>query len=960
LDLGRRTVDSAVGLGRALVAGAGLMPPEIPVATYRLQLTREFGFDAAAALVPYFKSLGISHLYASPFLKARAGSQHGYDIVDHAQLNPEFGGDEAFARLSRALADADMGLILDFVPNHMAVGFADNAWWLDVLEWGPKSPHAPSFDIDWDTLPHKPEGGVLLPILGRPYGDALEAGEITLAFDADEGSFSAWYFEHRLPIRPNRYGEILRTIVTHAGANDETAGRRLLELSTLHPDPRAPTREQAPTFKAALAAVAGGADVIERGLAAYRPSPDHPTRTGALHRLLERQHYRLAYWRVAVSEINYRRFFDINGLAGLRVEDPRTFIAVHRLVASLIAGGQLHGLRIDHIDGLWDPKKYFRQLQRLIARARVDAASRQPFFTVVEKILAHGEEMPQFSGVAGTTGYESLNAITRLLIEPRGLTELHRIGRAAARRPASFEETLEQAKRRVLHTVLASEFTVLARLLARIAAGQWRTRDFALDSLRSALELFVIHFPVYRTYVTREGASASDRTTIARAIEAARAHWFGSDVEIFDFLHDALTLDLIAPGRPGYSKARVRRFALKLQQFTGPMMAKSLEDTAFYRYVPLLALNEVGGDPTQPALSSADFHRAMIDRAWTSPHALTATATHDTKRGEDARARLVALSELAADWAEEVKAWSLLNDRLAGRSGTRRVPSHAHEYMLYQTLVGSWPLAGLDEELVGRVEAYMLKAAREGKLETSWTNPSAEYEAGLAAFVRQSLDRRVSSQFIDRLSAFARRVALVGMLNSLVQITLKTTMPGVPDFYQGTEYWDLSMVDPDNRRPVDFDRRRECLARLGANPDWRELRERWSDGGIKLALTRALLALRTELAPVFTHGDYRPLAVTGPDAGRVVAFARTAGSDSIVVVATRHFARLADGGRGWPAVFALNASVAIDGLSDAHNRLTPGVHLAGGAIPVAQLIGGLPVAILQGRASADAARQRRP
>jgi (1->4)-alpha-D-glucan 1-alpha-D-glucosylmutase len=934
------------------------MPRDVPIATYRLQLTREFGFDAAAALVPYLKALGISHLYTSPFLKARAGSTHGYDIVDHAQLNPEFGGDEAFARLSQALAAADMGLILDFVPNHMGVGFSDNAWWLDVLEWGPKSPHAASFDIDWDTLPYKPEGGVLLPILGRAYGDALEAGEIALAFDAGEGSFSAWYFEHRLPIRPNRYGEVLRTIVAHADAGDQPAGRRLLELSALHPDPRAPTREQAPAFKAALAAVAGGTAVIERGLAAYRPSPDHPARTVALHRLLERQHYRLAYWRVAVSEINYRRFFDINGLAGLRVEDPRTFIAVHRLVAALIAGGRLHGLRVDHIDGLWDPAKYFRQLQRLIRRPRGPAGSRRSFYIVVEKILASGEVMPRFPGVAGTTGYEWLNAISRLLLDPRGLAELHRVGRAAARRHASFEETLEQSKRRVLHTVLASEFTVLARLLARIAAGQWRTRDFALDSLRSALELFVIHFPVYRTYVTQDGASPSDRAAIARAIDAARAHWFGSDVEIFDFLQDALTLDLIAPGRQGYSKARVRRFALKVQQFTGPMMAKSLEDTAFYRYVPLLALNEVGGDPTLPA----DFHRAMIDRARMSPHGLTATATHDTKRGEDARARLLALSELGAEWTEEVKAWSLLNDRLAGRSGSHRAPSYAHEYMLYQTLVGAWPAEGIDAEFVARVEAYALKAAREGKLETSWTNPSAEYEAALAAFVRQSLDRGVSSQFIDRLSAFARRAALVGALNSLVQLTLKATMPGVPDFYQGTELWDLSMVDPDNRGPVDFARRREWLARLSADPDWNALGERWSDGGIKLALTRALLGLRTELAHVFTQGDYRPLKVTGPDAGRVVAFARAAAPDAVVVVAARHFARLTEGGRCWPPTFALDATVAIEGLSDARNRLALGARLDRDAPAVSQLLAGLPVAILHARTGAgfEAVSHRRP
>jgi (1->4)-alpha-D-glucan 1-alpha-D-glucosylmutase len=934
------------------------MPRDVPIATYRLQLTRELGFGAAAALVPYLKQLGISHLYASPFLKARAGSTHGYDIVDHAQLNPEFGGDEAFAHLSQALAAADMALILDFVPNHMGVGFSDNAWWLDVLEWGPKSPHAASFDIDWDTLPHKPEGGVLLPILGRAYGDALEAGEITLAFDAAEGSFSAWYFEHRLPIRPNRYGEILRTIVAHAEAGDEPAGRRLLALAALHPDPRAPTRDQAPAFKAALAAAEGGSAVIERGLAAYRPTPDHPARTAALHRLLERQHYRLASWRVAAGEINYRRFFDVNDLAGLRMEDARTFIAVHRLVATLIAGGQLHGLRIDHIDGLWDPPKYFRQLQRLISRARGPAGSRRPFYLIVEKILAEGEALPRFAGVAGSTGYEWLNAISRLLIDPRGLAELNRTGRAAARRHASFEETLEQSKRRVLDTVLASEFTVLARLLTRIAAGQWRTRDFALDSLRAALELFVIHFPVYRTYVTRDGASPSDRATIARAIDAARAHWFGSDVEIFDFLQDALTLDLIEPGRQGYSKARVRRFALKVQQFTGPMMAKSMEDTAFYRYVALLALNEVGGDPTLPALAPADFHRAMTERARISPHGLTATATHDTKRGEDARARLLALSELGPEWAEEIKVWNLLNDRLAGRSTSGRVPSYAHEYMLYQTLVGAWPTEGIDAEFTARLEAYALKAAREGKLETSWTNPNAEYEAGLAAFVRQILDRGVSSQFLERLSAFARRVALIGALNSLVQLTLKATMPGVPDFYQGTELWDLSMVDPDNRRPVDFTIRRERLARLVPDPDWKSLGEDWADGSIKLALTRALLALRAEMGHVFTHGDYRLVKVTGSDAGRIVAFTRTAGPDAVLIVAARHLARLTDGGRCWPQTFPLDAAAAIEGLVDARNRLAPHAGVEPGALAVSQLFGALPVAILHGRIDADAGRQR--
>ena len=929
------------------------MPPDIPTATYRLQLTKDFGFDDAAKLVPYLKRLGISHLYASPFLKARAGSTHGYDIVDHRELNPELGGDAGFARLSDALAAEDLGLILDFVPNHMGVGRADNEWWLDVLEWGQKSPYARFFDIDWETIPNKAEGGVLLPILGRLYGDALEAGEIKLAYDAAEGSFSAWYFEHRLPIRPNRYGDILRNVVAAAGATAEPAARRLIEIASLHPDPRDPARKDAPALKAMLAAATGAAEVIERGLKAYRPSED-PAALMALHRLLERQHYRLAHWRVAVTEINYRRFFDINDLAGLRVEDMRAFTAVHHLVAGLIAENRLHGLRLDHIDGLQNPAQYTERLQRLVRRLRRGPRARRPFYILVEKILGEGEPLPRLPGVAGTTGYEWLNVISRLLVDPGGMPTLEAAARQQTGVVAPFEDIVRQAKRRVLDTMLASEFTVLSRLLARIASGHWRTRDFTLDRLRGALRLCILHFPVYRTYVDPDGASDADRATIGRAIAAARSEWFGPDTEIFEFLQDALTLDLIGTDRQGFSKARVIRFAMKVQQLTGPVMAKSLEDTAFYRYAPLLALNEVGGEPTAPALSTDAFHAMMRERAERAPHGMTATATHDTKRGEDARARLLALSEFADEWSELVTAWATANAPLVSEAEGRRAPSRLHEYLIYQTLLGAWPLEGPDDNFVARMEAYAVKAARESKLETSWMNPNEAYEAALAGFVRGLLDRSRSAAFMNAFDVFARRIALVGALNGLVQLTLKAMMPGVPDFYQGTEYWDLSLVDPDNRRPVDFSARSQALDHVTNAPDWPRLAEHWTTGDIKLALTRELLAVRRALPDLFAHGDYRALSVHGDDAGHVVAFARTRGRDAIIVVAGRHFAPCSEGGRRWAAGESWNATVGLQDFAIGRSILPGQQEAAKGQAPVSALLDVLPVAVLRATVTTDA------
>ncbi|MGX7741335.1 malto-oligosyltrehalose synthase [Rhodopseudomonas parapalustris] len=914
------------------------MPPAIPTATYRVQLTADFGFDAAAAIVPYLKRLGISHLYASPFMKARKGSTHGYDIVDHTKLNPALGGEAGFARLSDALKQHDVGLILDFVPNHVGVHYADNPWWLDVLEWGPASPHAASFDIDWDMLPFRARGGVLLPIIGSSYGKALEGGEIELRFDAADGSFSAWYYEHRLPIAPQRYSEILRSVVREADAAETDVGRAILDLAARYTGLRRPSRKEAPEFKAALQAIPGAAEVIARGLDAYRAGEGRASQIQALHNLLERQHYKLGHWQLASSEINYRRFFDVNTLAGLRVEDAATFEAIHRRVKKLLADGQLHGLRLDHIDGLRDPAQYFQRLRRLARDAQ--GAGAPPLYTVVEKILGEGEELHRFAGVHGTTGYEWLNVISRVLLDGAGLKPLEETWRQASNLSPTFDPVLKAAKRRVLETLLLSEFTVLTRLLARIASGHYSTRDFSADNLRQVFELYVLHFPVYRTYLIGSGPTRLDRDLIEDTIAKARADWFGADDGIFEFLKDVLTMDLVKPGRAPHSKQRVRHFALKVQQFTGPTMAKSLEDTAFYRYHRMLALNEVGGDPAAPEMPIVAFHEEMRRRAKDWPHGMTATMTHDAKRGEDARARLLALAEIPGAWASAVGKWKVLNAPHLVVDGEMRAPSAAFEYMLYQALLGAWPLSA-DPDFADRFQGFALKAAREGKQETNWLNPNLAYEDGLRSFIDRLLDPKLSGDFLESVESLHRRLSLLGALNSLSQVTLKATMPGVPDFYQGTEFWDFSLVDPDNRRPVDFAMRTQVLDALPDRPDWDALIARWPDGHVKLAWTRHLLWLRQQHAALFADGDYRPLAVTGPHRDHVIAFARTRGTEALIVLVGKGFAGLSDEGRQWPSGDAFEGAVETKGYvvetDDGDN--------ASGELPLRDLFRRLPVAL---------------
>ena len=858
------------------------MPPAIPTATYRLQFSKDFGFRQAAALVPYLRDLGISHVYASPFLQAREGSTHGYDVVDHNRIDPQFGGEAEFDRFCGALAEAGLGLILDFVPNHMGIGRTDNAWWLDMLEWGPASPYAFFFDIDWRAAPGRSRPAVTLPILGKPYGQVLEEGELKLAFDVEQGSFSIRYFEHRLPVRPADYPALLRQVAGMA------------ELPELRLSPRAlqTDRSAADKLKAALAGMPRLAAAMDSVLSAYDACSGAVARH-RLHRLLLRQHYMPAYWRSSGSEINYRRFFDINDLAGLRMEDPAVFEATHRLVGDLIRAGRLQGIRLDHVDGLYDPVGYCRML----GDHAVQCGAPSDFYIVIEKILGRDEALPQFPSVAGTTGYEWMNAIARLFVSDDGLTRLDTAWRAFTGQQASYEDIEQSAKAEVIATMFAGELATLVRLLRRIAAGHARSQDFTAEQLRSALLAYVRALPVYRTYVTPEnGASDQDRAIIRSAISAARKAAPRIESALFDFLQDLFTLDLLQKTR-GYSRRRISRFIGKLQQFTGPVMAKSLEDTCFYRYTRLIGLNEVGGHPDGGGLDGSGFHRAMRQRLDQQPHGLTATATHDMKRGEDARLRLAALSEMADEWQEAVQRWQRWNQPLLGDLSGQRAPSADHEYLLYQALLGAWPLKD-EVDFADRAVAYTVKAMREGKQETSWHYPNEDYEKVVESFLRGLLDPVRSPEFSVDFADFARRTSLLGALNSLSQVAIKMMMPGVPDVYQGTEFWDLSFVDPDNRRPVDYPARQQVLAQT-PNPDWATLAADWPDGRIKLRLLETLLRLRKRQPEIFTSGDYQPVDVTGTRAGSVIAFSRSHAGRTVIIAAGRLLAGLSEGGRQW-------------------------------------------------------------
>ena len=886
-------------------------PPTVPTSTYRLQFHAGFRFVDAERIVPYLDDLGITHVYASPLLAARSGSPHGYDIVDHGALNPEIGSRADFERFVSELHRRGMGLIMDFVPNHVGVG-AQNPWWQDVLEWGRTSPYAPFFDIDWNPAKRELQGKLLLPFLGAPYGDVLESGALRLTFDAGGGSFAFAYAEQRFPLAPRSYADVLRLARTAVGDGGGDAVQTLDALvaafdrswSSRSLGERTRLRDAATALKRRLADAATQpripaaiADALDR----LNGDPADPSSFASLDHLVRAQHYRPAFWRVAVDEINYRRFFDVNDLAGLRVEYAECFALVHQLAFRLIEDGLVQGLRIDHVDGLFDPKAYTQLL-----RARAVALD-HPLYLIIEKILARHEALGDDWLVAGTTGYEFANLVNGLFVDGASEARFDVMYRAFTGELDDFDGVLLAAKRAIMDVSLASELEVLANALDRIAQSDVHSSDFTRSALRNALEDVVAAFPVYRTYVSGEGASADDRRHIEWAIGLARKRSAALDRSVFDLIESVLTTDAVRVEGARYRQRDVLHFAMKFQQYTAPVMAKAFEDTAFYRYPRLLSLNEVGGDPRRFGVAPAAFHRAMHERAEKTPYALSTTATHDSKRGEDARLRIDALTELPQLARHALLRLDRINRRLVRDVDGAPAPDRVDEWLLYQTLLGTWPLEALDPEARGpiappgyaeRIAAYMRKALREAKRRSSWAHPNVAYEDATAAFVRDVLAEGRDSPFWTEFSRLGERLARVAAVHGLAQVVIKLMAPGVPDIYQGTELWDFNLVDPDNRRPVDWVSRELRVAALsGAAPESperaHEALARWRDGDIKLFVTRTLLRLRRAWRERFLTADYVALETSGEWAEHVVSFER----GGAIIVIPRLVAAL---GPQWP------------------------------------------------------------
>ncbi len=919
-----------------------------PRATYRLQFRKEFGFADAARIAPYLARLGVSHVYASPWLKARPGSTHGYDIVDHHAINPELGTEDDFRRMVTAFRANGLRQIVDFVPNHMGVGGADNPLWLDVLEWGPDSAYAGWFDLDWDNDRRYLEGKLLVPFLGDQYGVELYAGKLALKFDEHEGSFAVWaYDSHKLPICPLHYSRILGNQVPEL----ERLGDEFANLPEWRPQVGLRARQ----LKALLARSAAEDRRVREGLAGaiakLNGTPGDPASWEGMNRLIQDQHWRAANFRVAADDINYRRFFNINDLAGLRMELPEVFDHAHELVFRFLAEGIIDGLRIDHVDGLLDPKGYFHRLRA----SPISARSREPFYLVVEKILAQHEGLREDWPVDGTTGYEFANLVLGLLVDPAGEEMFTRTYRDFTGERKSFAKVVHRSKLRIMRNEMASELHALAREAARVAQQNPRTADFTQNVLQRAIREIVACFPVYRTYVDWQGIpSEDDRRDLSWALKLARARETSLDPSVFDFMAQLLSGDLVAEPHSGFSRHAVLRFAMKVQQYSGPVMAKGLEDTAFYRYNRFIALNEVGGHPDHFGVSLNSFHKANLYRARRWPKSMLTTSTHDTKRGEDTRARLAALSELPEEWARQVPAWSrILRARRGDIEGTAP-PERNDEYLFYQLLLGTWPaeLTGrgvdLDPALLAayaeRIKGAMTKSMREAKVYSTWSAPNTAYESAVLAFVDSALDAAESRGFFSTFLPFQERIARLGVHNSLVQAALKLTAPGIPDTYQGADLWDLSLVDPDNRRPVDYDARVRLLEELdsAAQLDIAAWLDRWRDGGIKLLVISRLLALRAAEAELFASGDYDPLLASGPKSDRLCAFVRRKGNRCVLVLAAR-FPGQMEADPGWQET---RIDFAVEATEEFRNVFTgASLPVRANSVDLDAAFGGLPVAV---------------
>lgn len=875
-----------------------------PRATYRLQFHRGFAFDDAARLAGYLAELGISHVYCSPLLQASPGSAHGYDVVDHSRVNSELGGADGYARMCAALRAHRLGQVLDIVPNHMAIVSPYNPWWWDVLENGPASNYAAYFDVDWDTPEMRLRNAVLLPVLGDQYGEVLESGEIQVARDGAQ--MVVKYHEHRFPVAPRSLDTVLAAAAERCGSDElaflaDSFGRLPLPTATDFESTRRRHRDK-DVLRAQLARLIreheGAALAIDQAIADINRDP------GALHALLERQNYRLAYWRAASRDLGYRRFFDINTLVGLRMEDERVFRDTHALVLRWLAGGVIDGVRIDHIDGLRDPQDYLARLRK----ARADA------WIIVEKILEPGEQLRETWPVHGTTGYDFMNLLGGVMIDPAGEAPLTRLYNDLLGARADFNRIALEQKDLVMREVLGSDLNRLTALFLEVCEQHPRRRDYTRHDVHEALCAFVAHLGVYRTYV-RSGAPLhpDDRARISAAVEAARLDRPDIDRRLFDFLGDILMLRVNGPLEA--------ELAMRVQQFTGPVMAKSIEDTAFYRYNRMVALNEVGGDPGRFAIPLEEFHRRMAEAQERWPLAMLATSTHDAKRSEDVRARLWLLAEIPAQWSAAVRGWAEMN-RPWWRGGLADANA---EYLFYQTLVGAWPLE------FERAREYMLKAAREAKVHTAWHHPNPEYERSLNGFIEGAYG---NAEFIADLERFVAPLVWPGRINSLAQTLIKLAAPGVPDFYQGCELWNLTLVDPDNRRPVDYGARRRLLE-AARRATAEEALARCDEGLPKIWLIRKALELRRNRPELFgPAGAYQPLSARGERAAHAIAFMRGGGA---IVIAPRWPLRLDNRWEG--TEIDLPDGRWRDVLTGATNR--------GGATPVATLLARFPVALLE-------------
>jgi (1->4)-alpha-D-glucan 1-alpha-D-glucosylmutase len=881
--------------------------PRIPLATYRLQLGPRLTFDDAAELVPYLAALGISDCYVSPFFETSSDSSHGYDVSDHNRIREELGGEPAVIRFSDALRRYGLGLLVDLVPNHMGIAGNRNRWWLDVLEHGAGSRYAHVFDIDWNRAKPELAGKVLLPVLGDQYGIVLERGELCL--ELNDGVFTVRYYERILPIAPRSYSRILGHRIDELEAALGPSHPGLLELKALttwfaalapRPDrdrerPRGRLQDKAAGVERLAALVRQSPEVqtfLDATIRRFNGTPEDPRSFDLLDELLAEQAYRVAFWRVAGEEINYRRFFDINELAAIRMEDPDVFADTHRLVFRLVGAGRVTGFRVDHPDGLYAPAEYFRRLQHECARPvhGVDG----PFFIVAEKILSPGESLPQSWPIAGTTGYEFLNLLNGIFVDRSQARAMeHLYARLIKERPP-FGEVVYECKRLVMQTAMASELNMLANRLKAISEKHRSSRDFTLGSLTHALTEIIANFPVYRTYVGEDhrGVSERDREFIARAVAQAKRRSPLTSPSIYDWIQDILTLRFPPWAQEAERRERLE-FAMRFQQITSPVTAKGYEDTALYRFNRLVSLNEVGADPSRFGTPVTEFHTAMDERQRTYPHGLSATSTHDTKRGEDVRARINVLSEIPDEWRRRVSVWQKLNRSHRTTVDARPTPGANTEYLIYQTLVGVWPIG------IERFRAYLLKAIREAKSHTSWINPNTRYDEAITRFAEAILDPVRSSSFLENFVPFQARVAHYGAFNSLAQTLVKITAPGVPDFYQGSELWDLNLVDPDNRRPVDWPLRRHMLEELTRTADtaadrgafFQELVDGKDDGRVKLYLIRQALACRKAHATLFNDGEYRLLESRGPLAEHVLAFGRVAKEAIALTIVPRLLAR---------------------------------------------------------------------